>query len=103
MNVKPWLLAGALAIHGGAGWHGGGWGWGVTGYGPLAVVPRGAGSVYDFTPAGPSWNGAPLSGQVVCERGRLEDLSEYDRQFYRDGLTAYGPRYAGMRCIGPLR
>jgi hypothetical protein len=40
-----------------------------------------------------------LVGQTVCSRGRVEDRPEAERVFWHDGQNAYGPKYAGTRCI----
>jgi hypothetical protein len=43
------------------------------------------------------------TGEIICSRGRVEDRPEDERIFWHDGETAYGPKYKGMRCIGPLQ
>ncbi len=48
--------------------------------------------------ADPIFNGASLSGQILC---RKESPPKGDEQLWHRG-DQYGPKYAGMFCIGPL-
>ena len=77
------------------------------GFRPLAGYGYGHGYGFGrfYVPQYPGYESTPfsLSGQTICSHGRVEDRPEDERIFWHDGETAYGPKYKGMRCIGPLQ
>ena len=67
-------------------------------YDQVLVTPDGY--VFGVVPVRPSvaTYGASLRG-TTCTAGRIEDVPEKYRALYFDGEAAYGPAYAGQRCL----
>ena len=93
----------ALAWGGGVGYYGGGYGRGYGGYGYRGLSGYG-GYGYGWSMSS-QWETTPftVTGEIICSKGKIEDRPEDERIFWHDGESNYGPKYRGMRCIGPLQ